>query len=410
MRTYNILTLGASGAGKTVFMASLFKQLSTQGGHGFFLKVDQEAQRRLLNLLYTQVATGCSWPAGTKYGEVSEWTFTCYVKTAHGTGAEYAACRFVYLDYAGGRLTDVTEDDHAFDFAAAISNADAVLGLLDGQKLQALMNGSDQRDITVWLTSELPNTLQLMYSCQAPIHFVISKWDLLEGKYSLGQIRDRLLEKVPEFRNLVACRNQAGLPVRLIPVSAVGLGFAALQSDGTMQKVPGATPHPLRVEVPLACVLPDGLAAQIQHLKNAERDLNRQSIDQKPVMTLGNGIELVLLPMLTRLAAFGRKRLSTASLPTLTNLLPHNYQFEPEVMIQLLDRLEARAQQKQTQLVNHAVETMQQITKLRQQRDNSLQSVKDETTALRHLVDSFALIEKQLDLEFPASNLGRLEL
>lgn len=35
MENYKILTLGTSGAGKTVFLASMFKALSTQGEEGF---------------------------------------------------------------------------------------------------------------------------------------------------------------------------------------------------------------------------------------------------------------------------------------------------------------------------------------------------------------------------------------
>jgi WD40 repeat protein len=37
MKTYKIITLGASGSGKTVFLASMFKALGIQVDHGFYL-------------------------------------------------------------------------------------------------------------------------------------------------------------------------------------------------------------------------------------------------------------------------------------------------------------------------------------------------------------------------------------
>ncbi|MDB9451995.1 hypothetical protein [Dolichospermum circinale] len=40
MKSYKIVALGASGAGKTVFLSSLYKELSTQGKYGFYVDVE----------------------------------------------------------------------------------------------------------------------------------------------------------------------------------------------------------------------------------------------------------------------------------------------------------------------------------------------------------------------------------
>ena len=53
MKTYRILTLGASGSGKTVFLASMFKQLSIQGEAGFFLGANNHQEQKILNSVYT---------------------------------------------------------------------------------------------------------------------------------------------------------------------------------------------------------------------------------------------------------------------------------------------------------------------------------------------------------------------
>ncbi len=99
MKNFKIMTLGASGAGKTIFLASMFKALSIQKNSGFKLETKEPQQRKLLNSTYTQILTGDSWPPGTK--DVAEWTFTCQVQTENLDN--YSACQFTYFDYAGGR-------------------------------------------------------------------------------------------------------------------------------------------------------------------------------------------------------------------------------------------------------------------------------------------------------------------
>ena len=114
LNTYTVIMLGPSGSGKTVFLASMYKKLSTQGDLGFFLEVDGAEKRKRLNKVYTQIAIDEKWPKGTTYSEVSEWSFTCRVQTENLP--IYSACRFNYLDYAGGRITDeMDEEDLVFE-------------------------------------------------------------------------------------------------------------------------------------------------------------------------------------------------------------------------------------------------------------------------------------------------------
>ena len=51
MKNYKILTLGASGAGKTVFLASMFKSLSIQREHGLYHEVEDDQKRKILNTI-----------------------------------------------------------------------------------------------------------------------------------------------------------------------------------------------------------------------------------------------------------------------------------------------------------------------------------------------------------------------
>ncbi len=281
MNNYKIITLGTSGAGKTVFLGSLFKQLSTQGEKGLFLEVGNYQKRNELNTIYTEVITGEKWPAGTR--KVTDWTFNCCVKNSDLDN--YPVCQFTYIDYAGGLLTDIDEDeDIYYDFQKKVEEADAVLAIIDGLKVYKFMEDQSlsNKDVLVWLNRDLPSIMQLVDKCKksTPVHFIISKWDLLENRYSLSEVRNHLLDKVPQFNDVVCSRKKAGCPLRLIPVSSVGNEFGTLQPDGSMKKNPGAIPTPFQVEVPLFCVLIDRVKAYINTLVQDKKEI-QESVQAK---------------------------------------------------------------------------------------------------------------------------------
>jgi predicted ATP-binding protein involved in virulence len=101
MNTYSIIMVGPRGSGKTVFLASMYKKLSTQGDLGFFLTVDGQENSNYLHDIYTKIAMQ-KWPLATQASELSELTFTCKVQS--NNLSNYAACNFTYIDYAGGEF------------------------------------------------------------------------------------------------------------------------------------------------------------------------------------------------------------------------------------------------------------------------------------------------------------------
>lgn len=267
MNDYKIFILGASGSGKTVFLASLFKAFSTQGKFGFSLSIDDTSKRKKLNKIYKELIAPESWPRGTQNHEL--WTFNCYIKNSSLSSVK--ACTLTYFDYAGGLITDesIETDDSSSQFESSIETADAVLILLDGQKLISLMQDQDSKISSDFIHKDLPNIMQLIdEKCtkKTPVHFMISKWDLLENRYFLAELKNRLLNKVPEFYNVVTNRKNAGCPVRLIPISAVGKGFTILD-NGKMKKIPGKIPQPKYLEVGLAFALTDNRYNLIDYAK-----------------------------------------------------------------------------------------------------------------------------------------------
>ena len=383
MRTYKVIMLGSSGAGKTVLLASMHKKLSIQGEEGFFIEVQDPVRRQVLENIYAEVATGDKWPMPTDASDQSqsgyEWTFRCCVRIEDRS--IHSACQFTYLDYAGGKLTDVNVTGEE-DLKSEAKSADAVLGLLDGRKIYSFMNNNDDQYRNEFFLKDIPAITRIMQYCEAPVHFVISKWDLLEGKYTLGQIRDRLLE-ILEFKNLIS--QLTGNTVRLIPVSSVGANFATLLPNGKMQKHSGAIPRPLYVEVPLAYVLPDGLLKRVADLKQREKEIANTIVTVKPK---SGGFLTMINEFLTNTAV-----------KFLKNNLPDNYQFSPDV----LNWAEQKIQKAQDQINQRELEAAQITQEQIMQRDKLFTEVKNEETALNYLMNQFLTITSAFDADFPAS-------
>ena len=275
-RNLNIVMLGGSGAGKTVYLASLYRQLSTQGKNpynSFFLDINCEDRRILNNIFASVVSSTENWPPGTR--SIKDWQFKCCVRTEKGK--IYEVCSFNYIDYAGGTISDVLDDEQGrynqMQLDQKVKEASVLLGLLDGQKVVNFMH--DHPSSIDWINKDLVNIIQVMNQASAPIHFVISKWDYVEtSKFSLKEIRDKLLE-IQVLNMLVENKKDR---VGLIPVSSVGTGFANFKrmSDGNVRMLKTGQIHvqPYQVEVPLAYVLIDVIQNASEKLQKKIQNMN----------------------------------------------------------------------------------------------------------------------------------------
>lgn len=279
----------------------------------------------------------------------------------------------------GGRLTDMDEDDT--ELHTIIKQSDALLGLIDGKKIYSLMSNSNRSDIDSFVNKDLPSIIKWMSDCQVPVHFVLSKWDLLEKSFALKEISDRLL-KIPKFQQIVHERNQVNSPIRLIPVSSVGSGFATLEADGSMKKKSGAIPKPYQVEVPISCVFPDDMRVRITQLSQKRQELENQKIGQKNVLfqfaqTASSYVVDIFLEQL------------------LVQYLPPDLILVKPFLNKLDDVLFSQIR----------IRNQDNLNRLKAERDVSLAMVKDEATALEHAIDSFLYVQEKLELDFPESQL-----
>jgi hypothetical protein len=386
LNIYTVIMLGQRGSGKTVYLSSLYKKLSTQGELGFFLEVDSAEKRKKLKNIYTQLALEEKWPKATQVKELSEWTFTCQVQTPELP--IYSACQFIYLDYAGGLLTDeLGEDNENIDseLEEKIKDADALVALLDGQRICELIRG--QKSGLRWSINDLPNILTIMQKTDKPIHFVISKWDIVKDHYTLEEIRDRLFQ-IEEFKNLVKLRTQQKTPMRLIPVSSVGMGFAELQSDGSMKKT-GNLPIPYQVEMPLACILPDMIKKTLEELIKKKEQEQQQDISVKPNLSFWDRLKKVVGGTVKTVVQSAQ------------DFLPRKYKFAANLLenfIDFIDDIEKSVEEKEK-----AAQRREEELKIK--KAETIKAVESEETALNHVVTCFLSIANQLEINYPNSTL-----
>ena len=256
--TFRVVALGPRGSGKTLLLASMYHQLQTSSGRGYFLTAPYE-QVVLLNQWFTDVAdTSRDWPSGTAVGETRDFLFT--VRTRAASGTLHTVMHLGYLEYAGGLLTDAQAPGTTgqAELLDRINSAHALIGVIDGFRIRQCFDGHAEG--LMRLQQSLTAMISLMMLASTPITFVITKWDLLhdldvdeDGR--LRRVRKFLMSN-PGFQDL-AQTHSAHRVVRLIPVSAVGPDFAELDRDGMVAKLPDGQLRPTNVDVPLAAVIPD---------------------------------------------------------------------------------------------------------------------------------------------------------
>jgi hypothetical protein len=265
---FSVFVLGTRGAGKTVFVSSMYRRLMVYSNkRGYFLRCTNDRLSAELIGNFSEIErTDSGWPPSTQ--SACEYIFDCaYVSKF--VGAPNTICRFSYVDFPGGWVTG--EGAATFSVQERAQASDSILVLLDGKKIKDHMDGV--RDASRPILDEvllMTPTIQACAAARKPIHFLITKADLLPpSTYQLRRIQDELFRIVP-FRELLEHQSRLA-PIRMVPVSAVGDNFAWLDpTTGKMEKKPGAFARPYNIDVSLSLtvydhlkILADGLDARI---------------------------------------------------------------------------------------------------------------------------------------------------
>jgi hypothetical protein len=267
---FRIVTLGTRGAGKTLFLASMFHELKTPGDRAWWLRAPAD-QSRTLNRWFAQVEdTTVDWPRGTTIGETRTFTFEVLTRTP--SNKTRTVLRFEYLEYAGGLLTDEQDAGSTAqdELIARIHQADALICLVDGFRLRQLLDGQSEGGRR--LGHSIDSMVDYVMEATCPVTFAVTKWDLfadleLDDDARLSLVAKRL-RYLRAFDDLVKQHAQQRI-VRLVPVSAVGNDFAEI-TDGMVAKRSDGDLVPTNVDVPLAAVVPDVFEQLEQEIENRQ--------------------------------------------------------------------------------------------------------------------------------------------
>jgi len=197
----NILMVGHSGAGKTSFMAGMYKYLG-ESTDGYGISAKKENQKRQLKRMADGLVAG-RYPAGTDVQNKYEFAFTVH-------GSELIP--FNWIDYRGGILLSEDPDDSDMDkFMKAIKQADALVVFLDGKKLsQSGSRWNMEYDI---LISCIENSLSVTHNSWFPISFVITKCDMVANGVSFSGLErfSNLFSQIEKSKNVGAMLLQCSI-------------------------------------------------------------------------------------------------------------------------------------------------------------------------------------------------------
>jgi hypothetical protein len=297
LKTFKVVTLGEAGAGKTVFMAAMFRKLGFERQNlttaAFYLTATDTERNHLQGMWATIADPGQPWPESTILNRIPKLHFV--LNALDGAGDAQPVCAIQYIDYSGERLSrtgeeQVTTGSVQQEFRDHIHEADVLLALLDGRRLLQLMKKDPQGDR--YLRHDVLPILSTIAESRSScvVHFVITKWDLLQrDRIPLDLVIDEL-RKNDDFAAVLANRAKrtAGV-VRIIPVSSVGHDFATLRDDGRIVKVPGASPNPWNVDVPVVALLPDFYSQLLEDI----RAKYERRLPQKAAAVLLRGAKLM---------------------------------------------------------------------------------------------------------------------
>ncbi len=277
--------LGPRGSGKTIYLASLFNDASQASrAQRYVLNASSLEKGQILDAIYEQVADpNADFPEANQIAKIDNWEFDCSVPLAPNKNEPMF--HFTYYDYAGELTKGAPSGNESTKtFEGMIHRADIIMAMIDGVHILRLMRGDvDELDFETEYRSilrEIQNSPR-RHKTRFPVHFVISKWDLLQKNgYSLGQVIKKLRE-IRQLRNFMDVLHEEGIPVRFIPVSSLGESFVETAADGkTIGKRPGHRPAPFQIQVPLACAVIDSLNLWVSELRGREIAMQK-SYDQE---------------------------------------------------------------------------------------------------------------------------------
>ena len=162
-----ILMIGHTGAGKTSFMAGMYRNLGNKTtGYGIY--AINESQRNQLERTSKNLESGI-YPAGTDIQSTYQFEFRVNNKVL---------MPFEWVDYRGGALYSTNNKEAELQILMSqINNCDALIVFLDGTKLTR--NSWDNQTEYDVILSCIHQALRQKRTFWFPVSFVVTKFDTL---------------------------------------------------------------------------------------------------------------------------------------------------------------------------------------------------------------------------------------
>jgi hypothetical protein len=190
---------GRSGAGKTALLAAIFH---------FVQSNVQQKDEGYVNLKNDSLRMQYRWPERTPVDNSYRWSFTSTFPLLDDRSL-FGDISLSFFDYSGLLLDNICDTSSLSyrDLRMAIVQADVIFGILDGDKIAALLaryKTSNIRKVDEFIYVDLPSLLQIMMLPNRIVtsHFIVTKFDLLQRVYDLDTIIDALLS-IDEFKQFV---------------------------------------------------------------------------------------------------------------------------------------------------------------------------------------------------------------
>jgi hypothetical protein len=271
MEAIKVFLCGGPGSGKTVFLAALYKSLSVADKRLGLRCETSASARALLSSIHNKLRR--AWPLGTELREQHEIPFNFYLD--NDDRDTFLATRVTFYDYSGeaispGGALDDNLSERMEEIKELADECDVVISVLDGRLIYESIHENEGEPVPE-LLDLIDATLQFWTDSKARDmnrrqnhYFIITKWDMFEDSdETLSLVRDMVLD-VPAVDSYLDRLDENAI-VRIIPVSAVGKGFAKPIDGGkTMEIISKKLSSPINVDIPVASLLPDLVNAEIE--------------------------------------------------------------------------------------------------------------------------------------------------
>ena len=273
MEAVKVFLCGGKASGKTVYLSALYKSLSVPNKQiGLRCETSASARNRL-SRIYNRLRQ--SWPSGNELDDQFEIPFSFFIDTVSDEG--YLGSEVCFYDIAGESISNAHDNRtiaaRMEQVKELADGCDVVISVIDGLHVYQSLNENGGQP-TPELLDSIDAALSFWQSSgkersklRQNNYFLITKWDIFEdSNESVEKVYD-ILFGIDDVDNYIDRLDEDSI-VRIIPVSAVGTNFAALNPEtGEMEIVAKKPGEPVNVHVPIACLVPDLIDAELARLR-----------------------------------------------------------------------------------------------------------------------------------------------